>query len=228
MRIAVVIPTLNEERALSRTLASVQRQLKLDDFTVVVDGGSCDGTLEIAEITRNVEVLATARGRGVQLDCGARRAIALGADLLFFLHADSTMSEGLLDNLRRLDPHVGGGCLIQFAEAPKLLRIGRRLVNWRTRRFKRPLGDQGQFATSRAYQQCGGYPPWPILEDTEFIDRLSGVGAIDILPHPITTDARRFRSRGLVRTVLTNWTIWTLYACGVAPRRLAMLYRNIR
>ena len=118
--------------------------------------------------------------------------------------------------------------MVHFADAPPLLRFGQRLVNWRTRRFKRPLGDQGQFATSQAYQRCGGYPQWPILEDTEFIARLSEIGPIDILTLPITTDARRFRSRGVVRTVLTNWTIWALHTCGIAPQRLARLYRNIR
>jgi len=225
MRIAIIIPTLNEERALGKTLDSVRAELGDGDLIVIADGGSQDGTLDLVE---DCEVISAPRGRGSQLDAGARRAIELGAEMLLFLHADSHLPAGSRQQLIAADPQVGGGFLIEFNGGPNILRWGARLVNWRTRRFRHPLGDQGQFATADAYLCSGGFPHWPILEDTEFRQRLEKLGPLTILPLAISTDSRRFQQRGVVRTVVTNWTIWILFACGVSPQRLVSLYRNIR
>lgn len=225
VRIAVIIPTLNEERVLQETLDSVFRELRDGDVVIVADGGSDDRTLDLA---KRCEIVTSIRGRGCQLDAGAQRAIVLGADLLFFLHADSHLPVGLREHLAKAQPKIGGGCLIHFAKAPKLLAFGARLINWRTRRFKMPLGDQGQFATRAAYLASGGFPHWPVLEDTKFRARLARLGPLTILPLAVRTNSRRFQQRGVVRTVVTNWTIWTLYVFGASPKYLATLYRNIR
>ena len=228
MQIAVVIPTLNEQSVLTETLLSVTRGLRNGDQIVVVDGGSDDQTLAIAGHIDECHIVHAEKGRGKQLDAGAKRALELDVDLLLFLHADSTLPSGWRQAFERQTIEIGGGCLVHFRQAPPLLRLGERLVNWRTKRYQRPLGDQAQFATRRAYLQSGGYPHWPILEDTEFRKRLEKLGPLTIIPISVTTDTRRFTQRGVVRTVVTNWLIWLLHACGVNPRRLALLYRNIR
>ena len=225
MHIAVIVPTLNEEHTLGALLTSLEPQLEGEDEVIVVDGGSTDRTLEKSA---TATVIRTESGRGRQLDAGARHAISRGAQLLVFVHADSNLPADLLSRLRALDPSTGGGCLVKFVGANPLLRFGERLVNWRTRTFKRPLGDQVQFATREAYLAAGGFPNWPILEDTAFIDRLRREGSLDILEVVIGTSARRFHQSGTIKTVLTNWLIWILYRLGMSPKRLASLYRQSR
>ncbi len=227
MRLAVIIPTLDEEIGLEACLISIIEELHPDDLVVVADGGSVDATTAIAH-RFGALVVAAPRGRGPQLERGAREAISSGADLLLFLHADSRVPRGLRQALETCRAPIGGGCLVDFRNPPRGLRAGTRLVNWRTEKFHWPLGDQGQFARADAYDRSGGFPAWPILEDVEFIRRLKEIGELTIVPLAISTDSRRFEQHGVVRTVVINWLIWLLFALGVSPHRLGSLYRNFR
>ncbi len=86
----------------------------------------------------------------------------------------------------------------------------------------------GQRPRRDVFEELGGYPDWPILEDVDFIRRLARRGKLGIVEATVVTDARRFEARGKVRTVAVNWLIWTLFASGVSPHRLARLYRHVR
>lgn len=226
IRLAVVIPTLNEEETLRRHLPAA---VALADEVVVSDGGSTDGTLAVAAALggRCVKTVGGSPGRGGQLNRGAAAA---AGEVLVFLHADTRLPDGAAAAIRRAvaGGAVGGAFYLRFDRDRWVQRLGARLINLRTRLFRVPLGDQVQFATREAFDRLGGFPDWPILEDLDFIRRLKRLGRIEILPGPATTAARRFVGNGAVRTVVTNWLIWILFALGVAPARLARLYRHIR
>lgn len=227
MRLALIVPTLDEGDHLADALDEARVELRPDDLVIVTDGGSSDATISLARAA-GAEVVAGPAGRGTQLDRGARRAIERGAEVLLFLHADSRLPPGWRDAVERAAPSVGGGFLVEFDSESWLLRLGTRLVNWRTQRLRWPLGDQAQFITAQAYRDVDGFPPWPILEDTELLRRLKPLGPLHIVPLRVRTDARRFQHRGVVRAVVLNWAIWLAHRCGVAPERLARWYRNIR
>ena len=227
MRIALIVPTLNEATHLAEALGEARAELGVDDVLIVTDGGSTDDTVEVA-LDRGAQVVEGPPGRGPQLDRGAREAIEHGAELLLFLHADSRLPDGWREAVERNAPSIGGGFLVRFDDPSALMRLGSRLVNWRTRRLQWPLGDQAQFVTADAYRSSGGFPHWPILEDTELLRRLRPLGPLHIVPLHVRTDARRFRRRGVIRTVVINWTIWLAHRCGVAPERLARWYRDVR
>jgi rSAM/selenodomain-associated transferase 2 len=225
-RLAVVIPTLDEEPALPRTLDLARR---LGDDVIVTDGGSHDRTRGLARAMA-AHVVEGDRGRGPQLDRGARAAIDRGADALLFLHADTALPEDAGEAVRAavVAGCVGGGFRLAF-DAPQLrLRLAARTINLRTALTRTPLGDQAQFATRAAFAAVDGFRSWPILEDLDFAWRLRRQGRLAILRGPATTSARRFLARGVARTVATNWLIWTLFFCGVAPARLARLYAHVR
>jgi rSAM/selenodomain-associated transferase 2 len=229
MRLAVVVPVLDEENALGRTLESARRTLAPDDLLLVSDGGSTDRTVAIA-LSFGAVVLRGAAGRGGQLERGAREALRHGAGALLFLHADT-----LLPALARervvaalAAGAAGGGFLIAFDGDRWIYRLGERCVNARTRRLGVPLGDQAQFASAVAFEAAGGFPEWPILEDVELMRRLRKVGPLAALEPPVLTSVRRFEQRGAVRTVATNWLIWSLFSLRVSPQRLARLYRQVR
>ncbi|HEV8241537.1 MAG TPA: TIGR04283 family arsenosugar biosynthesis glycosyltransferase [Thermoanaerobaculia bacterium] len=222
-RLAIVVPTLDEERAMRENLA---RTLAHADELIISDGGSIDGTREIAA-RLGARVVTGPAGRGAQLNRGAA---ATTAELLLFLHADTTLPPGAADAVRAAVARgcCGGGFRLHFEPARPLFRFVATFANLRSRLTRVALGDQAQFATRAAFDQLGGYREWPILEDLDFARRLKRAGRIAILPLAASTSARRFEKRGPLRTVLTNWLIWTLFACGVSPARLARLYRNVR
>jgi hypothetical protein len=221
--LAIIVPTLNEEGALRRHLPSA---LAVADEVIVSDGGSVDGTLAVAR-ELGARVVSGPPGRGGQLNRGAAAA---SADILLFLHADTSLPEQGVERAREAVARgaCGGAFLLRFDVDRPMQRLGSRLINWRTWRFRVPLGDQAQFATRETFDRLGGFPDWPILEDLDFILRLRRLAGFTVIAAPVTTGARRFVEQGAVRTVATNWLIWLLFLCGVSPHRLARLYRQIR
>lgn len=221
--VSLIVPTLDEERALGERLAAM---IAAADEIVISDGGSRDATVALAR-RHGARVVEGPAGRGQQLNRGAEAA---RGEVLVFLHADTTLPSGALDRVREAvaGGAVGGAFTIRFDRDSRLYRGGATLVNLRSRWTKLALGDQAQFATRVAFDRLGGFRPWPILEDLDFAKRLRGVGPTAILSPPVLTSARRFEARGPARTVALNWLIWTLFACGVPPQRLAALYRHVR
>ncbi|REK00563.1 MAG: glycosyltransferase [Acidobacteria bacterium] len=235
MSTAFVIPVLDEAGRLPellerlRTLEPPAAGTMPAPLVVVADGGSVDGGPQLARQAGATVVLAP-RGRGSQIRAGCEAAWAAGSEVAVIVHADTRPPLDLLVHLEQAlrQGAVGGGCLVRFDPAPGVLRWAAPLVNWRTRAFEVPLGDQLQWITRAAWEEIGGMQPWPILEDVDLIRRVRRVGPLAILPCEAITDARRFQRRGPLRTVARNWLIWALYAAGVSPRRLASLYRDVR
>ncbi len=218
-----MVPTLDEEAALRQHLSSA---IAAADEVVVSDGGSSDGTREVAA-SLGARVVAGFAGRGAQLNRGAA---ATDAEILLFLHADTALPPGAADAVRAAVAQgcCGGGFRVRFEPSSPLFRFGAAVANARTRLTRVPLGDQAQFVTREAFARLGGYREWPLLEDLDFARRLKRAGRVAMLPLAVATSARRFVQRGAVRTVATNWLIWTLFLCGVSPERLVRLYRDVR
>ena len=219
----MIVPTLDEAEALERYLPAT---LAAAAEVVVSDGGSTDGTRDVA-LALGARVVCGEPGRGPQLNRGAR---ATNASALVFLHADTVLPAGALAAVGRAlaAGAVGGGFLIRFDSNRPVYRLGSRVVNLRTRWSRSPLGDQAQFASRAAFARLGGYPEWPILEDLEFMRRLKRHGHVVILGPPVATSVRRFEKSGIAKTLLVNWTIFALFFAGVSPMRLERLYRTVR
>lgn len=222
-RLSVVVPALDEEQLLRERLGEL---LALGDELVVSDGGSRDDTVALARAAGALIAEGPA-GRGGQLMRGA--ATATG-DILLFLHADVRLPAGSGEAIRAAvgAGAVSGAFALRFEPATPLLRLGTRLVNWRTRRFLVPLGDQAQFVRRDLFERIGGFRDWPILEDLDLTLRLRRIPGMVILAGPAIVSSRRFLLRGTLRTVAVDWLIWSLFLCGVSPHRLARLYRQVR
>ncbi|HTQ80031.1 MAG TPA: TIGR04283 family arsenosugar biosynthesis glycosyltransferase [Thermoanaerobaculia bacterium] len=223
MRLAIVVPTLNEEEALARTLPAALSQA---DEVVISDGGSTDRTRQIAE-ELGARTVCGPPGRGGQLNRGAAAA---QADLLLFLHADTELPPNAAARIRTAvaEGALGGAFFLRFDVDRPQLRLGAWLINQRTRLTRLPLGDQAHYATRALFERLGGFKDWPILEDLDFAWRLRKEGQMKMIDDRVTTAARRFLEGGVIRTVATNWLIWSLFCVGVSPHRLARLYKQIR
>jgi rSAM/selenodomain-associated transferase 2 len=236
MKFTIVMPTLNEAATLERPLAAA---LAAADEVVVSDGGSTDGTPEIAR-RLGARVVSGPPGRGGQLTRGAQGStLSQGdpSDVLLFLHADTFLPPEAAQAVRAAIAAgaVGGAFRVRFDVDTPLLRLGARLINLRSRWTGLPLGDQAQFVRRDVFERLAGFRDWPILEDLDLAMRLKREGKTVLLggrvgrvDHCVTTAARRFVDLGIVRTVATNWLIWGLFALGVSPHRLVRLYYRLR
>jgi len=223
-RISVIIPTLNEASrvgGLVRSIHAIDGGVEI----VVVDGGSIDGTVEIARGCA-VTVLTSRPGRAGQMNAGA--AVAKGG-MLLFLHADTCLPEGFPEHVRGVlhRPGVAAGAFRFELDAEGLrYRILERLTNWRARVLRMPYGDQALFMKASVFRSLGGFPDLPIMEDYEMVRRLKRRGCISILPVSATTSARRWQGRGFLQTTLLHQLVIAGYMCRVPPVRLARLYRR--
>lgn len=222
--VAILIPSLDEEENLRRNLPAA---LAAGDVVVVSDGGSRDRSVAVAR-ELGARVVEGPRGRGRQLNLAA--ASAPEADVLLFLHADTTLPDGGVEAVRHAAAGGAryGAFLVRFDAPGVLYSFGATVINLRTRFARTPLGDQAQWVERRLFEEIGGFRDWPILEDLDLTRRLKRTGRGRMLPQRVTTSARRFETRGPLKTVALNWWIWALYLAGVSPHRLARLYRHVR
>ncbi len=194
---------------------------------IVVDGGSNDGTMEIAR-EKGALVIASKRGRGVQMHTGA--CIARGEALLF-LHADTIVpSDGAeqIAEVLRLDTRaVGGNFSICFDGDSRAARF----LTWlypRLRKLGLCYGDSGIFVRASAYEQVGGFKPFPIFEDLDLVRRLGKCGSMVHLPVAVITSSRRFEGRSFALT-FARWSILQgLYWLGISPYVLYEFYAPAR
>jgi rSAM/selenodomain-associated transferase 2 len=223
-RIGIVIPVLNEAAVLPETLPKLY-QVAVDCPVVVADGGSSDGSVEIARRFFHVECCPVA-GRGPQMNRGAR---CHDADVLLFLHADSELPAGWTQHIRHAlaDPRVAGGCFrLEFDVPRPMLRFYAWFTRFPGRCFH--FGDQGFFVRREIFWRLGGFREIPFLEDVDFLRRLRHYGKFVVLPAAVRTSARRFLRHGPVRQQLRNIALFALFELGVSPVQLTRFYPHCR
>ena len=191
---------------------------------IVVDGGSQDRTLEVAR-DRGVRTLVSRPGRGAAISNGAE---ASRGDVLFFLHADSTLPPGALDRINEVlstDANIIGGNFRLVFDADT--NFSRWLTGFyaRMRSLGFYYGDSGIFVRRSVYEALGGFRPLPIMEDFDFVRRLERFGrTCCIKDPPLVTSSRRFEMRHPVEIVYGWVKIHGLFWLGVSPDRLLEIY----
>jgi rSAM/selenodomain-associated transferase 2 len=223
--VSIIIPTLNEEGVLAATLTQA-RQPGVAEI-IVVDGGSLDATRAVAARLADI-VIATPRGRAVQMNAGAARA---GSDVLLFLHADTLVPDGfaiaVIDACSQSGV-VGGRFDVHLTPADFLIWATGELINWRSRLTRICTGDQAIFIRRDAFRRLGGYAEIPLMEDIDLSRRMKRAGRIACLRQRVTTSARRWQRDGVVRTIVLMWWLRLLYFFGTSPERLQRMYRDTR
>ncbi len=223
-QISVIIPTLNERDSLPTTLASASTTPEVE--VVVADGGSRDGTIQIAH-DFGCRVVSTSPGRARQMNVGAEES---QGEYLIFLHADTLLPREFQGCVRETlaDPEVAAGAFrLQIEGARGFLHLIAVGANRRSRYCQMPYGDQAIFLRSELFQEVGGYPELPIMEDFELIRRLRRRGSIALTSSSVLTSGRRWKELGIWRTTLLNQIVILAYLAGVQPTRIASWYRRV-
>jgi rSAM/selenodomain-associated transferase 2 len=208
--ISVIIPAYNEEKALPNTLRALFAQ-QGDYEVIVVDGGSSDRTAEIVRAVglshqssalSPVRLLTAPKGRASQMNAGAKQS---KSEWLLFLHADTVLPSGAIQRLNEMEAdHAiqAGGFMHQFSGDDWRLKLISFLDNFRCTRSRIIYGDQALFVRRTLFEQLGGFPNQPILEDVAFCEQLIKVTTPFLLSSPVITDARKFLKMGVWRSFM--------------------------
>lgn len=211
--ISVIMPAYNEERALPNTLRALFTQ-QGDYEVVVVDGGSTDGTMNVlkefgfipdaSDRTFHVSrfTFHAPKGRASQMNAGAKEA---RGEWLLFLHADTVLPSGAIQRLNEMEvDHTiqAGGFMHQFSGDDWRLKLISFLDNFRCIRSRIIYGDQALFVRRALFEQLGGFPNRPILEDVAFCEKLIKITKPLLLSPSVVTDARKFLKMGVWRSFL--------------------------
>jgi rSAM/selenodomain-associated transferase 2/rSAM/selenodomain-associated transferase 1 len=225
--LSVVIPALDEAEHLGRLLNDLA-ELPVRTEIVVVDGGSRDATTAVAA-SATPRIVRSSPGRARQMNRGALEA---SAQWLLFLHADTRL------------PPVSAVTLADFLRAPRgaeaahfRFRLEAEGVGWRLLELIQGVrerltglayGDQGLLVSRRRWEELGGFPEIPVMEDVEAVRRLRRFGGLRRLDAPLLTSPRRYREEGIPRALIRNACLISLYVAGTHPDRLAKWYRPRR
>jgi rSAM/selenodomain-associated transferase 2 len=221
--LSIVVPALNEAAGIAAMLQALAPLRARGVELVLADGGSTDGTPDRAAPWVDAVVLAP-RGRALQMNAGAARA---QADVLLFLHADTLLPAGA-DGLVLQAVAQGarwGRFDVQIQGRPWMLRVVAALMNLRSRATGIATGDQAIFTTRAAFNQVGGFPAQPLMEDIELSRRLKRIARPACLRARVVTSGRRWEQRGTWRTIVLMWRLRWRYWRGESPDSLARAYR---
>lgn len=220
---SIIIPTLNVEKGLTATLASLMEGLEagLIRELVVSDGGSTDGTLRIAEAA-GAAVVSGSPGRGGQL---ARGVSASSGEWLLVVHADTIVEPGwskiVADAIAAGQAGYGRLAFRASGFAPRFVAGW---ANWRSRALGLPYGDQGLLVSRAQYESVGGYPDIPLMEDVALARALKG--QLSPLGFTAHTGAERYLTGGWVRRGGRNLLTLARYLLGADPAKLAAAYET--
>ncbi len=206
--ISIIIPTLNEEKTISQCLGTV---VNIPGIEIIVsDGGSTDSTVEIAGQHSDVKVVSSLAGRSIQMN---NRAACAGGEILLFLHADCILSREDILKVRQIfdsGKFVGGAFQIRLLSDKFTYRWLEMGINFRSKAFKLPYGDQGLFVKRSIFEKLGGFREMPVCEDLDFVYRLRRkYGEIAILNGRISSSVRTWKNRGIFRTSFRNQLLYS-------------------
>jgi rSAM/selenodomain-associated transferase 2 len=224
MKLSIIVPVFNEAQLL-RTFLAHLRDRAPEAEIVVADGGSSDGTADLATSFCD-QLVVSKRNRAIQMNAGARTA---HGEILWFVHADAEIPWDCLDEIEHImnDPKVVGGFFrIRLPQGP-VYRLTDSFAHYAGLLLRMRCGDHGIFCRRTAFLKIGGFPEVPLMEDVEFFRLLRKRGRVICSQKRILASPRRYETVGRVRLTLSYGLIAMLYIFGVPLSKLASLYGRI-
>ena len=220
-KISIIIPCYKEGDTLS-TMEEQLRPYKEQAEILFADGGE-------NHFSGEYKVVPCPKGRAKQMNAAAKEACG---DILFFLHCDSILPKGFLEEIREALRRTPVACFgIRFKPFSPLMTICSFISNHRVYDRKVMFGDQGIFLGRELFFQMGGFPDIPLMEDYQFSLNLKKCGIpMGLCKKRLITSERRF-SGSFFHKLLIMWKMNRLrarYRKGEEIDALAKEYRDIR
>ena len=226
MAISVIIPAYNEASQIAETVSKVfkggEQHIK---EVLVVDGGSTDSTIEIAQKAGAQVIQSPRKGRAAQMNYGAEQA---GGEVLYFLHADSHPPLGFASHIvQALEDSCIAGCFqLSFDTEHLLLRFYTWFTRFNVDAFR--FGDQSLFIFRKAFFDVGGFrEDHFVMEDQEIVRRVKQSYPFKVLDQSVTTSARKYQEVGVLKLQLIFILVFVLYYLGVSQDQLITVYKRL-
>ena len=203
-KISIIIPTINEANNLPLLLSDLS-SIQKEGEIIIVDCGSEDKTIDIANIYGAKVYIAKEKNRGLQLDIGAKNS---KGDWLIFLHADTRLTHDWFKKINSfLEGNKNSIYYFEFKINHKkiIYRVLEILVNFRSKFFKQPYGDQGLIIHRTIYFKNNGFRKIPLMEDVDFLRRLNKQKDLKQLNLPIFISSRKWESTNIFLQAIKNW-----------------------
>ena len=203
-KISIIIPTINEANNLPLLLSDLSIIKKVGEI-IIVDCGSKDKTIDVANIYGAKVYKSKERNRGLQLDLGAKNS---KGEWLIFLHADTRLTNDWLIKIKSVfkeDKNFIYNFKFKINNKKKIYRVLEILVNFRSRYLKQPYGDQGLIIHKSIYLKNNGFKKIPLMEDVDFFRRLKNKEDLKQLNLPIFTSSRKWERTNIFLQALKNW-----------------------
>ena len=221
--ISIIVPVFNEASLVRRFLTHLRERAPGAEITVA-DGGSTDGTVDLAAGFCD-RLVASKRGRATQLNAGAHAA---RGDILWFVHADAELPSQCLDEITRImkNPNIAGGYFRIRLPGALIYRLTDSFAHYAGILLRIRCGDHGIFCRRSAFVAAGGFPDVPLMEDVELFRRLHHYGRVVHSKKRIVVSTRRYEAIGRIRITFAYGFIATLYLFGVPLPMLARIYER--
>jgi len=220
--LSIVIPTLNSANLISPTLLSLSEGIEanLIKELIISDGNSIDDIKKLSNEIGAVFIKGQ-KGRGIQLHRGAMKATG---EWILFIHSDTVLPPGWATTFLKhiKDQENAGYCKLSFNDPSLMAKVMSFSANLRSSIFKLPYGDQGLLISKKLYNEIGGYPDLPLMEDVAIVKLLKQ--KIQLVPVTIKTSAFKYKRDGWLKRSINNITLLIRFKFGADPHKLAKLY----
>ena len=222
-KISIIIPTINEANNLPLLLSDLSI-IQDDGEILIIDCGSKDKTIDIAHLYGAKIYKSKEKNRGLQLDIGAKNS---KGDWFIFLHADSRLSHDWFTKIKSVlkgDKNLIYYFKFKINNKRIIYRFLEILVNFRSKYFKKPYGDQGLIIHKSNYLKNNGFRKIPLMEDVDFIRRLNNKKNLKQLNLPIFTSSRKWERTNIFLQALKNWNFRRRWLKGESAKSIYSEY----
>jgi len=222
-KISVIIPTINEANnlpSLLSDLAFIQNEGEI----IIVDCGSKDKTIDIANIYGAKVYMSKEKNRGLQLNIGAKHSVG---DWLVFLHADTRLSHDWMIKINSVlkgDKNYIYYFKFKINHKKFIYRILEIFVNFRSKFFKQPYGDQGLIIHRNTYFKNSGFREIPLMEDVDFLRRLNNKKNLKQLNLTILISSRKWERTNIFLQAFKNWNFRRRWLKGESAKSIYLDY----
>jgi len=224
--ISIIIPTFNEADQIQKTIRNTCVAKETHDVEIIIaDGGSTDGTVELAQALGATTIVCDKKGRGAQMNRGA--SIAKG-DVLYFLHADSIPPHDFIGHiLAAISSGASAGCFrLQFDYDHWFLKANCWFTRFNVNAVR--FGDQSLFVYKNVFVASGTFrEDLLVMEDQEIIHRMKKLGSFKVMKADVVTSARKYHDNGIYNMQWIFFRIWLLYYLGYSQQHIVHVYKSL-